>query len=143
EQAPPSLDYVPGTEYPKYLAPANDEIIVEDQPYADYASPTALSPRYVTEISLTLIMPHPLPCLQGDNDDDDSSDDDKEDEETSKEEGEEHLAPADFVVAPAVDHAPSSEETELFETNESAATPPPPPPTDHTTPLGDRISIRP
>nr|GFC24033.1 hypothetical protein [Tanacetum cinerariifolium] len=44
EQAPPSPYYVLGPEYPKYLAPADDKIVAEDQPYADYASPIALSP---------------------------------------------------------------------------------------------------
>ncbi|GJZ79264.1 hypothetical protein Tco_0644101, partial [Tanacetum coccineum] len=43
EQAPPSLDYVPGQEY------ADDEIVAEDQPYADDASPTTQSPDYVPE----------------------------------------------------------------------------------------------
>nr|GFD46690.1 hypothetical protein [Tanacetum cinerariifolium] len=40
---------------------------------------------------------------------------------------EEHLALADSTAVglPAVDHAPSAEETEPFETDESAATPPP------------------
>ncbi|GKC75245.1 zinc finger, CCHC-type containing protein, partial [Tanacetum coccineum] len=38
-----------------------------------------------------------------------------------------HLASADSVVALVVDHVPSSEETEPFETNESAATLPAPP----------------
>ncbi|GJW00201.1 hypothetical protein Tco_1555452 [Tanacetum coccineum] len=33
------------------------------------------------------------------------------------------MAPADSVVAPVVDHVPSSEETESFETDESAPTP--------------------
>ncbi|GKF62674.1 hypothetical protein Tco_0182728, partial [Tanacetum coccineum] len=59
-------------------------------------------------------------------DDDDSSDDDEEEEEASEEEEaeeEEHLAPADSVVAPVVDHVPSSKETEPFETDESAPTP--------------------
>ncbi|GJT70038.1 reverse transcriptase domain-containing protein [Tanacetum coccineum] len=70
-----------------------------------------------------------------DDDDDDSFDDDEEDEE-------EHLAPADSVVAPAVDLVPSFEETELFETDKSAATPPPPP-ADHTTHLGARIYVQP
>nr|GFC40792.1 hypothetical protein [Tanacetum cinerariifolium] len=73
-RAPPSPDYVPGPEH------ADDEIVAEDQPYAD-----------------------------------------------EEEEEEEHLAPADsVVVAPtAADQAPSAEETEPFETDESAATPPP------------------
>ncbi|GJY78893.1 hypothetical protein Tco_0484694 [Tanacetum coccineum] len=44
-------------------------------------------------------------------------------------EEEEHPAPADSVVValPATDQAPSAEETEPFETDESAATPPPHP----------------
>ncbi|GKB63614.1 hypothetical protein Tco_0919800, partial [Tanacetum coccineum] len=61
----------------------------------------------------------------GDGDDDDSSDDEEE-EEASEEEKDEHLAPADFVVAPVIAHVPSSEDTEPFETDESAATPPSP-----------------
>ncbi|GKB58160.1 hypothetical protein Tco_0914346, partial [Tanacetum coccineum] len=42
---------------------------------------------------------------------------------------EEHLAPADSVVValPATDQAPSTEETDPFETDESAATLPPHP----------------
>ncbi|GKG42180.1 hypothetical protein Tco_0476478, partial [Tanacetum coccineum] len=55
------------------------------------------------------------------------------------EEDEEKLAPADSVVAPVVDHVPSFEETEPFETDESAATPPSPS-AYHTT---ARIYIRP
>ncbi|GJV20524.1 hypothetical protein Tco_1369544, partial [Tanacetum coccineum] len=46
---------------------------------------------------------------------------------------------ADSVVAPVVDHVPSSEETEPFETDESTATPPSPPACRTTA----RISIRP
>nr|GFC25698.1 hypothetical protein [Tanacetum cinerariifolium]GFC49789.1 hypothetical protein [Tanacetum cinerariifolium] len=43
EQVPPLLDYVPGPEY------ADDEIVAEDQPYAEDASPIAQSPEYVPE----------------------------------------------------------------------------------------------
>nr|GEV77427.1 hypothetical protein [Tanacetum cinerariifolium] len=43
EQAPPSPDYVPGPEH------ADDEIVAEDQPYAEDASPIAQSPEYVLE----------------------------------------------------------------------------------------------
>ncbi|GJY06957.1 hypothetical protein Tco_0374011 [Tanacetum coccineum] len=79
------------------------------------------------------------PADGGDGDDDDSFDDDEEEEEAFEEEEEEHLALADSVVAPVVDHVPSSEETEPFETDESAATPPSPPACRTTA----RISIRP
>nr|GFC52782.1 hypothetical protein [Tanacetum cinerariifolium] len=43
EQAPPSPDYVPGPEH------ADDEIVDEDQPYAENASPISQSSEYVPE----------------------------------------------------------------------------------------------
>ncbi|GJR54699.1 hypothetical protein Tco_1405220 [Tanacetum coccineum] len=58
-QAPPSPDYVPGPEEPKQAPPSpdyvpgpkhtDDEIVAEDQPGAEDASPTAQSPDYVPE----------------------------------------------------------------------------------------------
>ncbi|GJS00165.1 hypothetical protein Tco_0316673 [Tanacetum coccineum] len=141
KQAPHSSDYVPGPEYPEYLAQADDEIVAEDQPYADYASLITLSPGYVAESDPEEDLEDgPVDYLADGGDDDDgdgSSDDDDEEEEALKEE-EEHLASADSIIAPVVDPVPSFEETEPFEMDESAATPPPPPP-----PLGARISIRP
>nr|GEV79325.1 putative reverse transcriptase domain-containing protein [Tanacetum cinerariifolium] len=69
--------------------------------------------------------------IEGDEEEDESSDDDEDDDiDIERDEAaNEYLAPADSTVValPAVDHAPSIEETELFETNESAATPPPHP----------------
>ncbi|GJZ45725.1 hypothetical protein Tco_0593321 [Tanacetum coccineum] len=136
EQAPLSPDYVPGPEYPEYLAPSDEEVPVEDQPYVVADSPIALSPGYVADSDPeedpeedSEDGPVDYPADGGDGDDDDSSDDDEEEEEASEEEEaeeeeeEEHLAPADSVVAPVVDHVPSSEETEPFETDESAPTP--------------------
>nr|GEY88142.1 hypothetical protein [Tanacetum cinerariifolium] len=158
-QAPPSLDYIPGPEEPEQAPPspdyipgpehADDEIVAEDQPYDEDASPIAQSPEYVPESDFEA---HPeddddedpeedpvdYPADEGDNGDDEeeSSKDDEDEEddemdvEADEEEGEEeHPAPADsVVVAPtAVDQAPSAEETEPFETDKSAATPPPHP----------------
>nr|GEZ22608.1 hypothetical protein [Tanacetum cinerariifolium] len=79
--------------------------------------------------------PVDYPADGGDDDDDKKEsledDEDEEDDEMDVEadEEEEHPAPADpVVVAPtAADQAPSAEETEPFETDESAATPPPHP----------------
>ncbi|GJX73506.1 hypothetical protein Tco_0312101 [Tanacetum coccineum] len=58
-QAPPSPDYVPGPEEPEQapLSPdyvpgpehADDEIVAEDQSYAEAASPAAQSPDYVPD----------------------------------------------------------------------------------------------
>nr|GFC35769.1 hypothetical protein [Tanacetum cinerariifolium] len=77
--------------------------------------------------------PADYPADEGDegDDEDESSDDDEDDDidiDGDKDEDEdEYLAPTDSIAValPAVDHAPSDEETELFETDESAATPPP------------------
>nr|GFC15722.1 hypothetical protein [Tanacetum cinerariifolium] len=161
-QAPPSPDYIPGPEEPEQVPPspdytpgpehADDEIIAEDQPYAEDASPIAQSPEYVPESDFEM---HPendddedpeedpvdYPTDGGDDGDDEkeSSEDDEDEEDDemdvkADEEEEEHPAPADsVVVAPtAADQAPSAEDTEPFETDESAATPPPHP-AYHTT----------
>nr|GEU30549.1 hypothetical protein [Tanacetum cinerariifolium] len=112
EQAPSSPDYVPGPEHPpspdyvleaeylEHLVPSDVEAPMEDQPLPDDASPAGLSPGY----------------------EDESTEDDDDEEEK-------HLAPADStaVASLAMDPVPSAEETELFETDESATTPPPPP----------------
>nr|GEY25673.1 hypothetical protein [Tanacetum cinerariifolium] len=131
-----------GTKVPWYLAPSDEEVPVEDQPYAAADSPIALSPGYIAD-------PDPkkdpkdesedsstdYPADGGDDDDDDSSRDDADDEEEEEaseedeDEEEEHLAPADSVAAasPVMDLIPSAKETKPFETDESIATPPPPP----------------
>nr|GFB85922.1 hypothetical protein [Tanacetum cinerariifolium] len=137
EQAPPSPDYVPGPEH------ADDEIVAEDQPYAEGSSPIAQSPEYVPDSNFEA---HPKNdddedpeedpvdyLVDGGDDGDDkeeSSEDDEDDEmdiEADEEEEEEHPTPADsVVVAPTTtDQAPSAEETEPFETDESVATPAP------------------
>nr|GEX23795.1 putative reverse transcriptase domain-containing protein [Tanacetum cinerariifolium] len=101
-------------------------------------SPIAQSPEYVPESNLEA---HPEDdddedpvdyLADGGNDGDDeeeSSEDDEMDIEDDEEEEEEHPAPADTVViaSTAADQAPSAEETEPFETDESAATPLPHP----------------
>nr|GFD24640.1 hypothetical protein [Tanacetum cinerariifolium] len=152
-QAPPSLDYIPGPEEPEQapLSPdyvpglehADDEIFAEDQPYAEDALPITQSPEYVPESDFEA---HP----EDDDDEDpkedpvdypaDGGDDGDDEMDVEADEEEEHPAPADSVVVAltAADQAPSAEETEPFETDESA-TIPPPHPAYHTT---ARISIR-
>nr|GEX05215.1 hypothetical protein [Tanacetum cinerariifolium] len=152
-QAPPSPNYIPGLEEPERAAPlpdyvpglehANDEIVAEDQSYAEDASPTAQSPEYISESDLKAYPevdddedpeedPVDYPADGGDDENDkegslEDNEDDDMDIEDDDEEEEEYPAPADFVVValPAADQAPSAEETELFETDEFAATPPP------------------
>ncbi|GKA00789.1 hypothetical protein Tco_0673454 [Tanacetum coccineum] len=124
-QAPPSPDYIPGPEepqspplpdfvpepvYPEYM-PQEDEVFpAEEQPLPAAASPTAQSPDY-------------------DESSEDDEDDDVDIEADDEEQEDEPSAPANStaVALPTADQAPSAEETEPFETDESAATPPPHP----------------
>ncbi|GJZ84648.1 hypothetical protein Tco_0649987 [Tanacetum coccineum] len=127
EQAPPLPDYVLGPEH------ADDEIVAEDQP--DPEEDDDEDPEED---------PIDYPADGGDNGDDemdieededddmdiDADEEDEDDEmdvEVDEEAEEEHPAPAYPVVVALPATAPSAEETEPFETDESAATPPPHP----------------
>nr|GFB63956.1 hypothetical protein [Tanacetum cinerariifolium] len=103
-------------------------------PYAEDTSPTAQSPEYVPESDLEAYLeedddkdpekdPVDYPANERDDGDDEegSSEDDDMDIKANEEEEEEHPAPADTVVValPTTDQAPSTEETEPFETDES------------------------
>ncbi|GKE54273.1 hypothetical protein Tco_1489429 [Tanacetum coccineum] len=151
-QAPPSLDYVSGPEYPlspdfvpesvypEFIPPENEVIPPEEQPLPAALSPTVDSPGYVPESDPKEDddedpeeedVDYPTDG-GGDGDDADESSDDDEDDDVDieeDEEKEEHPAPADSttVALPDVDHAPSADETRSFETDKSAATPPPHP----------------
>nr|GFA30617.1 hypothetical protein [Tanacetum cinerariifolium] len=118
---------------------ADDQIVAEDQPYVEDASPTAQSPKYVPESDLEAYPEEdddedpeedPVDYLAYGGDDDDDEDGSSEDDDDDMdievdEEEEEHPAPADSVVValPATDQAPSAEETEPFESDKSTATP--------------------
>ncbi|GJY44593.1 hypothetical protein Tco_0432806 [Tanacetum coccineum] len=109
-QAPPSLDYVPTPDHPPspdYVSGLEEPEQAQlspnyDQPLLDDASPTALSPGYVTDSDPEEDLEED-PADGGDDDDDESSDDDDDDDddeeqeasEDDDEEEEEHLAPAD------------------------------------------------
>nr|GFC04628.1 hypothetical protein [Tanacetum cinerariifolium] len=129
-----SPDYIPGPEH------ADDEIVDEDQPYAMHPEDDEDEDPEEDHVD--------YPADGGDDgddeeepseDDEDEEDDEMDVEADEEEEEEEHPAPADsVVVAPtAADQAPSGEEMEPFETDESATTPPPNPAYRTT----DRISI--
>ncbi|GJV60086.1 hypothetical protein Tco_1466186 [Tanacetum coccineum] len=165
--APPSPDYVSGLEYPplpefvqepvylEFMPLEDDVLLAEEHLLLVAALPTADSPGYVPESDPEEDPkedddedleedPVEYPADGGDDgdDEDESSDDDEDDnvDIEGDEEEEEHPAPADSTVfsLPAVEHAPSAEDTEPFETDESAATPPPHPAYRVTA----RISIR-
>ncbi|GJS22297.1 hypothetical protein Tco_0450929 [Tanacetum coccineum] len=144
--------YVPELKHPKYHVPTDDDIQVEDHPYADDASPTAESPGYIADSNSmeedSIDYPdepedddedpkedheedhtdYPADREDGDDepsdDDDDDNDTDDEDEKPIEdEEEEEHLALANPSAVPVVDHVPSAGDTEAFKTDESAPTP--------------------
>ncbi|GKA95046.1 hypothetical protein Tco_0817084 [Tanacetum coccineum] len=126
-----------------------------DYPYAEDASPIAQSPDYISESDPEADPeedddedpkedPIDYPADGGDDGDDemdieededddmdiDADEEDEDDEmdvEIDEEAEEEHSAPAYPVVVALPATAPSAEETEPFETDESAATPPPHP----------------
>ncbi|GJZ65603.1 hypothetical protein Tco_0622299 [Tanacetum coccineum] len=144
-QSPPLLDFVPEPVYPEYM-PQEDEVFpAEEQPLPAAASPTAQSPDYVQESDPEEdpkedddedpeedLVDYPADGGDDGDDKDEPSNDDEDEEvdiEADEEEEEEHPAPADStaVALPAADQALSAEETEPFETDESAATPPPHP----------------
>ncbi|GJU87760.1 hypothetical protein Tco_1295306 [Tanacetum coccineum] len=133
---PPSPEFVPEPVYPEFMPPKDEILPAEEQPLPTAVSHTANSPGYVPESNPEEDLeeddnedPKEDPADGGDDgDDEDESSDDDEDEdvdiEGDEEEEEEHPTLSDST---AVDQAPSAEETEPFETDESAATPPPHP----------------
>ncbi|GKB41339.1 hypothetical protein Tco_0886281, partial [Tanacetum coccineum] len=133
--SPPPLDYVPEPIYPEYM-PQEDEVFpAKEQPLPTAASPTKADLEEDDDKDPGED-PVDYPANGGDDGDDEegSSEDDEDDDidieaDDNDEEEEEHPAPADSVVValPTTDQAPSVEEAEPFETDESAATPPPHP----------------
>ncbi|GKA04262.1 hypothetical protein Tco_0677043 [Tanacetum coccineum] len=139
--------YVPEPEPPEYHAPLDDDIQIEDQPYADDTLLIAESPGYITDSDSmkedtdvdSIDYPDEPKDGKGDDDedseedpseerkpedDDDDDDTDDEDEEpTEDEEEEEHLALVGSSVVPIVNPVPSTGDTEAFETDGSAPTP--------------------
>ncbi|GJV50744.1 hypothetical protein Tco_1446485 [Tanacetum coccineum] len=143
--SPPLPDFILEPVYPEYMPHEDKVFLAEEQPLLAAASPTAQSPGYVPESDPEEDLeedddedleedPVNYPADEGDDgDDEDESSEDDEDKEVDiegddeEEEGHPALADSTAVALPAIDQAPSAEETEPFETDESAATPPPHP----------------
>ncbi|GJU71790.1 hypothetical protein Tco_1263195 [Tanacetum coccineum] len=146
------LVYVLEPEHSEYHVPSDDDIQVDDQPYADDALPIAESPGHIADSESmegdSINYPdepedddedpeedpeedhtdYPADGKDGDDepfDDDDDDDDtgDEDEEPIEDKEEEEHLALADPSTVPVVDTIPSAGDTEAFETDESAPTP--------------------
>nr|GEX84098.1 putative reverse transcriptase domain-containing protein [Tanacetum cinerariifolium] len=119
--------YVLELEYLEYHAPSDDDIQVEDQPYANDASPTAEPPGYIADSDSMEEDPEEDPSEEhepGDDDEDPEEELNEEHEHEDENTKEEELSEG-------------SDETEPFEKNETAGTPPP---LRHR---GARISVRP
>nr|GEX17392.1 hypothetical protein [Tanacetum cinerariifolium] len=110
KQAPPSPNYVPGYEYPEYVAPSDDEVPSEDQPLPADASTKALSLGYVADTNSEEDLEEDLeeepkegPADGRDDDEEEEffeDDDDKEEEafEEDDEEEDEHLDPTNSTA---------------------------------------------
>ncbi|GKD33241.1 hypothetical protein Tco_1248750 [Tanacetum coccineum] len=70
---------------PEYHAPSDDDIQVEDQPYADDASPTAESPRHIADLESMEEDSIDYPDEPEDDDEDPEEDDDEDPEEDLEE----------------------------------------------------------
>ncbi|GKE59211.1 hypothetical protein Tco_1498396 [Tanacetum coccineum] len=144
-QSPPPPDFVPEPVYLEFMPPEDEILPAEEQPLPAADSPTADSPGYIPESDPKEdpeedddedpkedLVDYPADRGDDDDDEDESSEDDEDNDvdiEADDDEEEEHPAPADStaVALPAADQALSAEETEPFETDESAAMPPPHP----------------
>ncbi|GJT98388.1 hypothetical protein Tco_1093906, partial [Tanacetum coccineum] len=125
--------YVLELEHLEYHVPSNDDIQVEDQPYADDASLTAESPRYNADSN----------SMKEDTDDDsidcpdEPEDPEEDDDEDPKEDPSEEHKPEDDDEDLNEEHKPQDEdtkkeepsegfdETEPFEEDETTVIPPP------------------
>nr|GEV93269.1 hypothetical protein [Tanacetum cinerariifolium] len=144
EQAPSSLDYVPGPEH----LPSPDYVPGLEEP-----EQASISPNYEDPEEDPKEDHADYPADGGDDADDESSDDDddyeEEEQEASKDdddEEKEHPAPVDSSVVLVDDPVPLAEDTKAFETDESAPTHVPSPrptisPTYAEAPLGYRASM--
>ncbi|GJY88168.1 hypothetical protein Tco_0502796 [Tanacetum coccineum] len=69
EQAPLSPEFVPEPVYPEFMPPEDEVFPTEEQPLPSVVSPTADSPRYITD-SNPEEDPTDYPADEGDDDDD-------------------------------------------------------------------------
>nr|GFC02658.1 hypothetical protein [Tanacetum cinerariifolium] len=111
------LVYVPEPEQLEYHAPSDDDIQVEDQPYADDASPTTESPGYIADSN-----------SMGEDDDKDPEEDPSEEQEPEDDDEDPEEDPnkepkPEEEDTKADELFEGSDETEPFEEDEIAITP--------------------
>ncbi|GKD27016.1 hypothetical protein Tco_1233230 [Tanacetum coccineum] len=113
--------YAPEPEHPEHHVPSDDDSQAEDQPYAEDASPTAESPRYIADSDP---IEDDTNADSIDYPDEPETDDEDEDEDPEEDPSKEHEPKNED--AKEDESFEDSDETEPFEENETAATPPPP-----------------
>ncbi|GJX96244.1 hypothetical protein Tco_0352042, partial [Tanacetum coccineum] len=125
-QAPPSPDYVPGPEEPEQAPPSADYVSGPKHADDEISDPEADPEEDDDEDPKEDPVDYPVDGGDDGDDEEGSSEDDEDDDmdieaDDDEDEEEEHPAPADSLVValPAADQAPSAEETEPFETDES------------------------
>ncbi|GJU20274.1 hypothetical protein Tco_1153616 [Tanacetum coccineum] len=131
-QAPPSPDYVPGPEEPEQAPPSPDYVPGPEHTDDEISDPEA-DPEEDDDED-----PEEDPVDYSADGGDDGDDEDEPSEEMRmmmltwrlmgmRRRGIHPVCDSVVVALPTTDQAPSAEETEPFETDESAATPPPHP----------------
>ncbi|GJZ78855.1 hypothetical protein Tco_0643692, partial [Tanacetum coccineum] len=128
------LVYVPEPEHPERHVPSDDDIQVEDQPYAEDASPTVESLGYIADSDSIEEDTDEDSIDYPDEPEDDDEDPEEDDKEDPKEDPSEEHEDEDTEEE---DPSKGSDETESFKKDETAITPPPP---GHRR---ARISVRP
>nr|GEW95842.1 hypothetical protein [Tanacetum cinerariifolium] len=117
-EATPSPDYIPGPEYLEYLLPADDVLPVEEQPLPAAVSPTAESPGYITDSD-----PEMEP--EEEDGDDEKSEEDSIDYPASRGDDNADDDGDDLSEDDADDEDEEESSDRPFEEGETAATPPP------------------
>nr|GEV57924.1 reverse transcriptase domain-containing protein [Tanacetum cinerariifolium] len=151
--APIEVPYVPELRYLEYLAPSDEEVPVEDQPYAVIDSPISISLGYVADSNPEEDSedgPVDYPADEGDddnepsdNDDDDDDEDEEPFEDEDTDEKEEHLALVDYSAVLVVNPIPSVEDTEALKTEVERLLALPTPQPSLLTPLSSPLPPRP
>ncbi|GJZ42163.1 hypothetical protein Tco_0589049 [Tanacetum coccineum] len=112
--------YVPKPDHLEYHVPSDDDIQVEDQSYADDASPTAESPGYIADSDSIKEDSIDYPDEPEDDDEDPKEDDDEDPEEDPNEEHDPEDDDEDPEEDPNEEHKHEDEDTKEEEPSEGS-----------------------
>ncbi|GJX89298.1 hypothetical protein Tco_0341312 [Tanacetum coccineum] len=112
--------YVPEPDHLEYHVPLDDDIQVEDEPYADDASPTAESPGYIADSDSIEEDSIDYPDEPEDDDEDPKEDDDEDLKEDPSKEHDPEDDDKDPEEDPSEEHEPEDEDTKEDEPSEGS-----------------------